>query len=282
MNGNLLGYFLRLAFRNLQASRWMTVLIAVTLGIGIGASMLSLSLLHVLSADPIPSKSERLFQVTPFAKHGRIAPAAAFTYRDAVSLSSDTQARLVILAAGLSTFRSTQTDTAPPRQVRVRYTTRHFFDLFDAPFLAGSTWGDREDADGAPVAVLSNELAQEGFADAGAIGSSFRLGGVTFRVIGVLAPWRPAPRYYDLSIGAYAPADDVYIPLNAIKNLNDSAFASFSCPPGAILPGSATAARLPTSNCVWLTAWTQLDDEHKQQSFRRFLDNYLAAQQHDG
>src|SRR5580704_2813613 len=59
-----LRYFLLLALRSFRRDRFLTISIMLTLGVGIAASMTVFSILHVLSGDPIPEKSARLFQPT--------------------------------------------------------------------------------------------------------------------------------------------------------------------------------------------------------------------------
>src|SRR5580658_10071019 len=59
-----LRYFLLLALRSFRRDRFLTLSIMLTLGVGIAASMTVFSILHVLSGDPIPEKSTRLFRPT--------------------------------------------------------------------------------------------------------------------------------------------------------------------------------------------------------------------------
>ncbi|MBV8762010.1 MAG: hypothetical protein JO257_32250, partial [Deltaproteobacteria bacterium] len=59
----MIGYYLGLAARSLRRNVVLTVLMIVAIAFGVGASMTTLTVLHVLSADPIPQKSDRLFYV---------------------------------------------------------------------------------------------------------------------------------------------------------------------------------------------------------------------------
>src|ERR1043165_2699647 len=59
----MLVYYLDLALRSLWRHRGLTALMIAAIAFGIGASMTTLTVLHVLSADPIPAKSDRLFYV---------------------------------------------------------------------------------------------------------------------------------------------------------------------------------------------------------------------------
>ena len=57
----MLGYYLKLGVRNLRRNPVLTALMVLTLAVGVAASMSSLTLLYVMSGDPIPQKSDRLF-----------------------------------------------------------------------------------------------------------------------------------------------------------------------------------------------------------------------------
>src|SRR4051812_18433035 len=53
-------YHLMLGLRSLRRNPILTALMVLTLAIGVAASMSTLTVLHVMSGDPIPGKSDRL------------------------------------------------------------------------------------------------------------------------------------------------------------------------------------------------------------------------------
>src|ERR1044071_6364013 len=59
----MFAYYLDLARRSLRRNRALTVLMIVAIAFGVGASMTTLTVLHVLSVDPIPGKSHQLYNV---------------------------------------------------------------------------------------------------------------------------------------------------------------------------------------------------------------------------
>ena len=59
----MLGYYLDLALRSLRRNKALTALMVVAIALGIGASMTTLTVFYVLSGDPVPGKSDRLFFV---------------------------------------------------------------------------------------------------------------------------------------------------------------------------------------------------------------------------
>lgn len=57
----MFAYYARLAVRSFRRNKVLTALMVVAIALGIGASMTTLTVFHVLSGDPIPEKSDRLF-----------------------------------------------------------------------------------------------------------------------------------------------------------------------------------------------------------------------------
>ena len=56
-------YYLDLARRSFARHRVLTALMVVAIALGIGTSMTTLTVLYLLSGDPLPGKSERTFYV---------------------------------------------------------------------------------------------------------------------------------------------------------------------------------------------------------------------------
>ena len=85
-------YYLNLALRSLRRNKVLTALMIVTLALGIGASITTLTVLRLLSGDPLPQKSARLFyaQVDPYPKDGyeagKTKPQRLMAYTDAMNL----------------------------------------------------------------------------------------------------------------------------------------------------------------------------------------------------
>src|ERR1700761_4135857 len=54
-------HYLTLAVYSFKRSRTLTALMVLAIGLGIGASMTMLTVLHVMSGDPLPGRSHLLF-----------------------------------------------------------------------------------------------------------------------------------------------------------------------------------------------------------------------------
>src|SRR5699024_5518991 len=91
----MFGYYLDLAWRSLKRNWIMTALMVLAIGIGIGASMSMLTVLHVMSGDPLPGRSAHLYRpfLNPLPLSYKLSPEAlghgpnaALTWPDAKAL----------------------------------------------------------------------------------------------------------------------------------------------------------------------------------------------------
>ena len=57
----MFNYYFGLALRSLRRNPVLTALMVVTIGVGIGASMTTLTVFRAMDADPMPHKSRQLF-----------------------------------------------------------------------------------------------------------------------------------------------------------------------------------------------------------------------------
>ncbi|MGH8370478.1 MAG: ABC transporter permease, partial [Gammaproteobacteria bacterium] len=204
----MFGYYLNLALHSLKRNPVLTALMVVAIGLGIGASMTMLTVLHVMSADPIPGRSAQLFypQLDPQSMDGYTKgeePPNQLTWIDAMNLlHAGKGTRQVAMTGGQVTVRPPQGD-ARAFFADARYTSADFFAMFKVPFAYGSGWTAADDDKQARVAVIARDLADKLYGADHAVGQSLRLGKDTFRVIGVIDHWDPVPHYYDLTQGSY-------------------------------------------------------------------------------
>src|SRR5580658_408034 len=57
----MFAYYLKLTLRSLKRNVVLTVLMIAAIGVGIGASMTTVTIFRAMDADPLPDKSGRLF-----------------------------------------------------------------------------------------------------------------------------------------------------------------------------------------------------------------------------
>jgi len=281
----MLGYYLELALRHVRRNPMLTALMVLAIAVGIGASMTTLTVMHLLAGDPLPGRSQHLYypqvDVSPESK-GR-EPYDVLDYRTAVDLWSSRRADRQALIVNSPVKLEAPESTLPPLMLPMLSTTADFFPMFDVPFRYGRGWSADDDEARSRVAVISSDLNDKLFAGANSVGHTLRLRGKDVRIVGVLAPWRPSPLFYDVRGGRFSNGDtadfyskpeDVITPLNTALEINDGNFQQFTC---WSMP--ATPGHLQNSPCVWVALWVQLDTAGKVAAYRRYLDDYAAQQQ---
>ncbi|MGH8399616.1 MAG: ABC transporter permease [Gammaproteobacteria bacterium] len=274
----MFGYYLNLALHSLKRNPVLTALMIVAIGLGIGASMTMLTVLHVMSADPIPDRSAQLFypQLDPQSMDGYTKgeePPDQLTWIDAMNLlHAGKGTRQVAMTGGRVTVRPPQGD-ARAFFADARYTSADFFAMFEVPFAYGSGWTAADDDKQARVAVIARDLADKLYGADHAVGQSLRLGKDTFRVIGVIDHWDPVPHYYDLTQGSYGKTEQVFLPLQTAMALKQGTQGDIEC--WNRMPEDGN---LQNADCVWMQFWVQLDTPAQVEAYRQFLVNYSQQQ----
>src|SRR3954468_7886974 len=204
----MFAYYLDLARRSLRRNVALTVLMIVAIAFGVGSSMTTLTVLHVLSADPIPGKSSELYyvQLEPRRARGYVPgeePLEQLSRSDAEALLRAHKAdRQGMMTSGNAAVEP-QRPGLPPFFADGRWTSADFFAMFRVPFIAGTGWTAEDDARRARVAVIARELADKLYGTTDPVGRTIRVAGNDLRVVGVIDRWRPAPHFYDLISNSY-------------------------------------------------------------------------------
>jgi putative ABC transport system permease protein len=276
----MFGYYLRLAVVALNRNRVLTALMVCAIGIGIGASMTTLTVFYAMSGNPMADKNDVLFVplLDSWAPdegfNGGNDPPRLMTYRDAMALYRSGQSkRMAVMTANVYAVQPPDRKI-PPFQAPARMTTSEFFPMFEPPFRYGSGWDRAQDEANARVVVLSHETNQKVFGGANSVGQTVRIGEDDFTVVGVLDEWKPQPRVYDLTNGAYNELDELFMPFSyGIERENQSS-QNNSCWKD---PGDTYQGWLE-SECVWLNAWVELDGLQDRARYHAFLDSYVLEQ----
>jgi len=281
----MIGYYFGLALRSLRRAPVMTALMVLAIGLGIGASMTMVTVLHVMTGDPLPARSARLFhpRLDPLpesygVRAGAPNPADDFTWVDAMALLRAHRAvRQAAMAGGLLLVRPQRAELHP-FYATGRYATADFFAMFGVPLMQGHAWSAADDQAHARVVVLGRELARKLFGGEGGVGRTVRMGDADYRVVGVAGDWRPRPQFYADSAGKlYSDADEFFLPLATAAELNLAVTGNQSG------WGKAEGDRARYSdNLSWLQVWVQLDTPAQVAAYRRFLADYAAQQKAPG
>jgi putative ABC transport system permease protein len=274
----MFGYYLELALRSLRRNKALTALMVLAIALGIGSSMTTLTVLHVLSGDPLPGTSQTLFvpQIDPQDMDGYTPndePPDQVTWIDGMNLLRSHRAdRQALMTGGYVPVQPAQPGV-DPFYINARYTTADFFPMFRVPLLYGRTWSATDDESKARVAVITRTLNDKLFGGRDSIGQRLQLGDETLQIIGVLDTWRPSPHFYDLHIdGSYAKAEDVFVPLSTSQDLSLDTNGSVNC------WGARDTSHMEIAPCVWLQLWVQLDSPTKAAAYKDYLTHYSQQQ----
>ncbi len=275
-------YYLRLGFLSLRRGPVLTVLMVLTLAAGVAASVTTLTILHGMSGDPIPHKSDRLLvplmdnEPADSARPGDDPP-FQLTWMDAEALWTDARGLRQVPVWGANPSVESGRPDLPPFFADGLATGRDFFAMFEVPWLAGGTWSLAQEQAGARVAVIARSLAERLHGSAAeAIGKPLVLNGSDFQVIGVVDDWAPLPRYYRLIAGnRFESSEEVFLPIRSAINLDFSFSGNINCSSSPPEPG---LSGLLKSECQMIQYWVELEDPGERAAYRDYLDGYVAEQ----
>lgn len=278
----MLAYYFNLALRSFRRNRMLTALMVLAIGLGIGATMTTLTVFTVLSGDPLPGKSHTLFypQIDPRqANTSDPEPPDQLTRYDAEALLREARADRQALMTGGNVAIEPEVAGVDPFFANARYTSADFFAMFDAPFRFGGAWDADADERRARVAVISSELNDKLFGGQDSVGRSVRLDQATFTVVGVLDRWRPVPKFYDMYSNTYGTVEQAFVPFSTSRDLNMARSGNMNC------FQSRDEGQRDTdvgASCLWIQYWVQLDTQPRATEYKQYLARYSEQQRAAG
>jgi putative ABC transport system permease protein len=283
----VISYYLRLAATSFRRTPGLTTLMVCAIALGIGACIVTLTVYHAMSGNPIWWKNGVLYAVTMDSwdpaqpadpDHPALAP-SQLTYKDATYLmSSDIPRRKAMMTELLGMLSGAPGQKAPV-PIMTRATSGDFFPMFDVPFEYGGGWDAAADRGPEPVIVLSHKYNERLFGGRNSVGQTVLWNGRQFRVVGVLRDWQPTPKFYDLNEGPFTQPDDAYVPFNWTRTLQELP-AGHSSDWEANTPG--TYSGYLASEAVWIEMWVELPTAASRDRMLSFMNSYWAAQRKAG
>ncbi len=277
----MFAYYARLAVRSFRRNKVLTALMVVAIALGIGASMTTLTVFHVLSGDPIPGKSDRLFYVQLDAATGAYVageePETQLTRFDGEALLREARGERQALMSGGGGTIETDNSTLKPFSIDTRWTSADFFPMFEVPMQYGRPWTREDDEGRARVVVISKALNDKLYQGANSVGRDLRMEGQSYRIVGVMKEWSPEPHFYDLTTGSYGKNEDLLLPISTSFDLKLGSNGNMNCF-GENPDGNSYSLNAP---CAWLQYWVEMDPA-KAADYRRYLENYSSQQRQAG
>ncbi|WP_306520819.1 ABC transporter permease [Rheinheimera sp.] len=276
----MLAYYLRLAWISIRQSPGLSFLMVLAIGLGIGAAMTTVTVNYLMSANPIPHKSEQLFYVQldswdphqPANENGD--PPDQLTYRDATALLAAKKAYRQVIQAQIGAVVEPDNKDSLPFQVSGRANSADFFAMFDVPFLYGGGWSENADAEMQQVIVLSQGLNERLFGGKDSVGQKVKLAGDYYQVVGVMANWQPRPRFYDVTTGAFNEVEEFFLPFSHISTQKISRNGNTNC----WKPSGEGYQAFLESECIWTQMWVELRNDSEKQQYLDFLNAYVSEQ----
>lgn len=278
----MFGYYFLLGIRSLRRNPALTTLMVLTLAIGVAASVSTLTILHVMSGDPIPNKSTRLFAPNidngPLKGYmpGERPDDHQLSFKDVMNFLASKQGerRTAIYGIG-AVIEPARADLGVVSAEGMAATTDAFA-MFEIPFLYGQAWQASDDIRGADVVVLSRKLSEKLFGAVNPLGQRLRMAGAEFQVVGVLDTWTPRPRFYRYNgrSSAFGEVEEFLIPLASAIRHEITHSGGMSCS-GQRDPGWQA---LLDSECTWFHFWFEMKSASQRADLQNYLDSYVSEQ----
>jgi putative ABC transport system permease protein len=274
-------YYFSLGLRSLRRNPVLTGLMVLILAVGIGASMTSLTMLLVLSGDPMPQKSDRLFvpkfHISDMQNYtAGDEPDSQFTYIDTINLLRDKKGKLQTALFGISPAIDSGRKDLPPFFESGMATTSNAFVMFNMPFRHGNGWTADDDAKSANVAVIGPELSEKLFKKENPVGKKIRIDDRDYTITGVLEEWKPTPKFYRVQgSDPTGRPEQLWLPFaNAVsREYRNNGWNNCS----GDGPGPGYEGWLK-SECSWIQYWVELENASDRSAYQDYLGAYTAEQ----
>lgn len=278
----MFSYYLQLGAAKLRHNPALTLLMVLTLAAGIAASVSTLTILHLMSNNPIPHKSARL--IAPTIDVGPLdnyKPGdkgdVQLSYKDTVNLLADKYGLRRAAVFGVAgAMEATRADLPASTAIGLAVSD-DYFKMFEVPFLYGGTWSAQDAAQGKNVMILSRRQSEKMFGNANPVGKQLRFHEHEFQIVGVRDTWQTMPRYTHLvnsNGGVFSGEDDLYIPFATTVRLQISSSGSTWCTQGHN-PGYQGKL---DSECTWIQFWYELQNASERPALQQHLHAYAAEQ----
>lgn len=283
-----MNYAFKLGLQGLRRHPHTMALAVAMLALGLAAAMTMLTLLSVLSSDPLPGLSGRLYlgwvdsreAARSHAEQDNLLQTSLWKLGDVQALQA---ARPGVRQTGLMATGLTLANAdGSLRQSGVGLlATGPMPSMFGVPLLHGRHWSAREELERAPVAVIDRDTSLKLLGTENGVGREVRIGERLFRVVGVSQHWAPRPAAYFLQNTSQTWTDTpilAFVPLLAALDARVAPLGERLCD-----DSSSDGFRFDTVDikaCRWLALWTELATPEQVADYRGLLASY-ARQRHD-
>src|SRR5262245_30986502 len=279
----MLRYHLTIALKSLKRSPILTALLVSGIALGICVSTAFTTLRHMYEQDPLPGKTDRVLYVRLDSwgkerSYKRSDPSSLpdqITYKDARNLMRCPIPKRQTASYITARFVHPDPKVARPWQPDVRLVYRDYFDIFQVPFQYGGPWSKEADDKPEQVMVIDDATNRKLFGGENSVGRTVRMEDRDYRVVGVLAPWRPPLRLVELVRNAEGPPEPIYIPFNLAETQEIWLTGNNSGWDGVRIE---TYKEFLASERVWLQFWVELPDAASKGAYGDWVRSYIEDQ----
>jgi putative ABC transport system permease protein len=278
-------HYIDLSWRSFKRTPLITLLMICAIAIGIGVTMTSLSVYHMMSMDPLPQKSDNVYAVQLNTRDESSdwwteddLP-HQITYQDAINLYRADFPRIKTPSVRTGYSIHFNNDSIKPFIESIRVTGLPFFEIFDIHFIEGQPWTIEQEERGELVTVISRSLSEQLFGTESALGKEVYFDDFLFRVVGVIDHFEHHIKYYDLNNGDFNDHERALIPFTLVETLKINNWGNTN---GWKFENVRTFEDKLASEQHWLQFWAQLDNAQEEQEYRDFLTHYLIEQGEKG
>ena len=275
-------HYLDLSWRSFKRTPVISVLMVVAIAIGIGITMTSLSVYHMMSMNPIPSKSDKLIHVqlqtmdegNTWSTDDNIP--FQMTYQDAKNLANAPipERKVQSMKSGFSVHLNS--NEVKPFIETARMTGHQFFDMFNLEFIYGAPWTVKQEEDAAPVVVIGEEINDKLFAGENSVGEMIYLDNRSYMVTGVVKDWNIHIKYYDMNNGAFHSPELLFLPFSLIEAFE---MVSWGNNNGWKFEEINNFQQKLQSEEHWIQFWVEIPNEQEEKAYREYLMAYMQEQQ---
>ncbi|MEP1551941.1 MAG: ABC transporter permease [Paraglaciecola sp.] len=282
----MFNYYIKLAFKSFKRNPILSLLMVTAIALGIGASMTTITVNYLMSANPIPHKSEQLFHIqvdnwdpnNPFNDDEDALP-NQLTWTDATNLTHAKKALRQSAMSMSGAIIEPQDSESKPFEASIRLAYTDFFAMFDVPFLYGGPWDNNSDDNREQVVVLSKRTNESVFGGENSIGKDILIAGRHFQVVGVIDTWEVMPKFYDVNNGPFNETEELFMPFSLKEDLELPNWGNNNCWKSPDGEGYAAFLR---SECINTQMWVELPNAQAEAEYLDFLNNYVRSQKELG
>jgi predicted permease len=186
---------LRVAMRSMRRAPGLTLVLLVTMALGVGATTAIYSVVHGILLRPLPYRDEKRVVQLHTTEDGELAPSGQLSARAYLAMRDRTRALTAVAAIGRGGYAIT--GDGEPETIPVGRVSVSLFGVTGARPALGTWFAPSADSAGAePVVILSDQLWRRRYgADPAVVGRSIEMNSVRRRVVGVMPPGFLLPLY---------------------------------------------------------------------------------------